>query len=122
MTMHILREFTELAGEALTFAWGAARRLARRPYLVRVAEGRLPKLIAPQTVYVLREDGDDWQASMRCPCGCGSIIELNLLTDERPCWRATIEHDKTLTLKPSVWRHVGCRSHFVMRRGRIVWC
>lgn len=116
------RKFLGLAGDAVSFAWGAGRRLARRPYLTRIAHGHLPRMLAPQTAYLLREAGEDWQASMLCPCGCGSIIELNLLTDERPVWHATIEADKTLTLKPSVWRHVGCRSHFIMRRGRIVWC
>ena len=24
---------------------------------------------------------------MICPCGCGEIIELNLLKQVRPCWR-----------------------------------
>jgi hypothetical protein len=26
------------------------------------------------------------------------------------------------TLSPSVWRTTGCRSHFIFRRGRVVWC
>jgi hypothetical protein len=120
--MRSWREFVETTESVFDFAWGTARRIARRPYNARVANGRLPRLIVPQTVYILREDGDDWQASMRCPCGCRATIELNLLTDERPCWRATIEPDKSVTLKPSVWRHTGCLSHFVMRQGRIVWC
>jgi hypothetical protein len=25
-------------------------------------------------------------------------------------------------LYPSVWRKGGCRSHFIMRKGRIRWC
>jgi Family of unknown function (DUF6527) len=116
------RKFSIVVGDAVAFAWGAARRLGRRPYLARVANGRLPKTLAPQALYILREGGEDWQASMRCPCGCGATIELNLLTDERPCWHVTIGTNNTPTLKPSVWRHVGCGSHFFLRRGRIVWC
>lgn len=65
-------------------------------------------------VYVLRDDGDDWQASMRCQCGCEIDIELKLLIAERPGWWATIEDDETLTLKPSVWPHAGYGPHFVM--------
>jgi hypothetical protein len=72
------REFIGLAGGAAGFAWGSLRRLARRPYLARIAHGRLPRVLAPQAVYVLREDGENWQASM-------------------------IEANKTPTLKPSVW-------------------
>jgi len=30
--------------------------------------------------------------------------------------------DGTITLKPSVWRTKGCRSHFLVRNSRIDWC
>ena len=49
-------------------------------------------------------------------------IELNLLPQVRPCWSAEEHQDHTVTLTPSVWRQSGCRSHFILRRGRVSWC
>ncbi len=80
------------------------------------------RYIAPKTLYILNEDGDPWQASMICPCGCGAVLEMNLIADEKAVWRAKIEKDGTGTLHPSVWRQVGCRSHFFIRNGKIRWC
>jgi hypothetical protein len=57
-----------------------------------------------------------------CPCGCGEVIELNLLEQARPRWSVQEHPDRTITLAPSVWRQKGCRSHFHLRRGRIDWC
>ena len=59
---------------------------------------------------------------MRCPCGCGSVLDVNLLPDDKPIWRASVTPDDLPTLHPSVWRKVGCKSHFFMRDGGIVWC
>ena len=57
-----------------------------------------------------------------CPCGCGRVLHMNLLPDERPCWRVTRNVDGTVTLHPSVWRKKDCGSHFWLRNGRIRWC
>ncbi|MGE0288414.1 MAG: DUF6527 family protein [Bradyrhizobium sp.] len=59
---------------------------------------------------------------MMCPCGCGEVIELNLLQQARPCWNAQEHQNGTVSVTPSVWRRKGCRSHFWLRRGRIDWC
>ncbi|MER9141803.1 DUF6527 family protein [Mesorhizobium sp. M0871] len=59
---------------------------------------------------------------MLCPCGCRRVLHMNLLADERPCWRLTRHDDGTTTLHPSVWRTTGCGSHFWFRRGRVEWC
>lgn len=101
---------------------GTIRHLCRRPYRAVVREGNMPRFIAPKTLYILNEDGDPWQATMRCPCGCGSALEMNLVPDEKAVWRAKVEPDGTGTLHPSVWRQVGCRSHFFIRNGEIRWC
>jgi len=68
------------------------------------------------------EDGFQEQAAMICPCGCRSVLHMNLLPDERPCWRVTRHDDGTATLHPSVWRKKECGSHFWFRNGRVVWC
>lgn len=82
----------------------------------------LPVVLVPGVVYVLGENGYRWSAAFRCPCGCGATVQLNLLPAARPCWSVTAHRDRAVSLSPSVWRSVGCRSHFFMRYGRIEWC
>jgi len=108
--------------EVRHFLAGHLRQLLRRPYRGLLREGSMPRLVAPKTLYILNEDGDPWQATMVCPCGCRTVLEMNLVPDEKVVWKATIEPDGTGTLHPSVWRQVGCRSHFFIRKGRIRWC
>ena len=89
-------------------------------YLTKV-EGAFPKVLKPRTLYVLTEDGTPWQASMICPCGCGATLELNLLPDEHPRWKFAADKKSRASLDPSVWRKIGCKSHFWLRSGRIIW-
>lgn len=109
-------------GTWLPYAFGVFRRWLRRPYLGVICEGALPRRLVPQTMYILQEDEEPWYASMICPCGCGAVLEMNLLPDEKPMWKAAIEQDGTASLRPSVWRKVGCKSHFWLRRGYVTWC
>lgn len=87
---------------------------------VRVEE--FPEIFGKAKVYLAGEGENLWAAAMVCPCGCGDVIELNLLKQARPCWNIQLHPDKTLSLAPSVWRQKGCRSHFWLRRGTIDWC
>jgi hypothetical protein len=103
-------------------AWQCCCRVVVRPYKTKLVEEALPKKMKRRTIYVVQEDGLQEQAAMICPCGCRSILHLNLLPDERPCWRITKHADGTASLHPSVWRQKGCKSHFWFRQGRIVWC
>jgi len=80
-----------------------------------------PDLILPNCLYAVGENGHLWHVVLLCPCGCGERISLNLLKDDTPCWTLT-DAPGAPTLHPSVWRHVGCRSHFFLRSGRIEWC
>lgn len=82
----------------------------------------VPEWPSAATVYVIGEDGHNWSAAFICPCGCSVLVQLNLLRDERPCWDVTAHSDGTVSLSPSVWRTVGCRSHFILSRGDIRWC
>ena len=91
------------------------------PYRTEVAIGQLPSRLSDRVLYVVEEDGYEEQAAMRCPCGCGRTLQMNLLPDERPCWRLTRHENGTSTLHPSVWRQKDCRSHFWFRRGRVIW-
>lgn len=100
--------------------WIAGR--VRRPYRTIIVQDVLPPALSRGTVYIVEEDGFREQAAMLCPCRCGEVLHLNLLPDERPCWRATVDLKGAPTLHPSVWRRKGCGSHFWLRRGRVQWC
>lgn len=82
----------------------------------------LPERLTPTTVYVLGEKQYRWSVALLCPCGCGETLHMSLHEDSRPRWRLHDHRDGTVTLFPSVWRRVGCRSHFLLRRGRVEWC
>lgn len=61
-----------------------------------------------------------WLVVFKCPCNCGEIIQLNLLTDEKPWWEYRISRGQ-LNLFPSVRRIRGCKSHFWIRKGKVHW-
>lgn len=86
------------------------------PFQTQVVQ-ELPQSLEPRVLYIVDEDGYQEQAAMRCPCGCKQTLHMNLLPDERPCWRVSMT--PLATLHPSVWRKVGCKSHFWLRNGRI---
>lgn len=90
-------------------------------YRLELVDGSMPARLRGRTLYILTEDGRPWVASMECPCGCREILEMNLLQDERPRWRYTVDPMGWPSLHPSVWRKIGCESHFFLRNGRIVW-
>lgn len=95
-------------------------RKRQKPYrFTRVEE--MPETLKPLTVYLCGEGEYLWAAAMICPCGCKEVINLNLLQKVRPQWRVKEHKDGTITLTPSVWRQNGCRSHFIVRQGRIEW-
>src|SRR5260370_4881986 len=77
----------------------------------------------PQTgvVYIVGEGGYNWSAVMKCPGGCGKVLEMNLLPDAKPVWRLAEHEDGSVSLHPSVWLKTGCRGHFVLQWGRVRW-
>ncbi|MFL5384731.1 MAG: DUF6527 family protein [Longimicrobiaceae bacterium] len=81
----------------------------------------LPDTPRDRIVYVVGEEGIDYYAAMRCPCGCGDILQLSLLPEGRPRWRVYEDRSGIASLSPSVNRTIGCRSHFYLRDGRIEW-
>ena len=110
----------------MVFGWIAALwawivGLFDRPYRLVVVEGRFPDHLNPRRLYVLTEDGDPWEARMICPCGCAAELDLSLLPDDHPTWRFSSDRQGRATLHPSVWRKIGCKSHFFLRGGKIVW-
>ena len=81
----------------------------------------LPDLIEPRRIYLVGEQSMPWAAALRCPCGCGATIQLSLMVDDAPSWEFRRHFNGSVTLRPSIWRKIGCRSHFFLRRGCIVW-
>ena len=60
-----------------------------------------------------------WKTAFRCPCGYNSVINLNLLKAAETSME--IFSLRQITIYPSIWRKVGCGSHFHVRKGKIQW-
>lgn len=58
---------------------------------------------------------------IKCPDGCGETLVVNLDKRAGKAWRLDLRGGVP-TLYPSVWRDGGCGSHFIIWRGRILWC
>jgi len=91
------------------------------PYSVEVVED-IPNTLTPEMLYLAEEDEEFWMAAMDCPCGCRAKIQLSLLPNDKPKWVVTKHRNGTVSLHPSVWRTVDCKSHFWFKNGRIQWC
>ena len=95
----------------------------RRPRPLRAQRVEdLPDKLDSRNVYIVGEGEYIWFVAMLCPCGCGETLQMSALTGARPRWKVTEHTDSTVSLDPSVWRKVGCCSHFFLRRGLIQWC
>lgn len=79
------------------------------------------ELKAATVVVVGPKERPKW-ATFQCPSGCGTPLLLSLNPDRRPRWVVTFDWLGRPTLNPSVRRTDGCRCHFLMQKGRIVWC
>jgi hypothetical protein len=79
-----------------------------------------PDSIDEWVIYIVGERANYWMITFKCPCGCDSVISLNLLKGVRPRWKFKTRWG-TISISPSVWRRVGCRSHFYIRKGRVDW-
>jgi hypothetical protein len=102
-----------------------AVRKALQPWIHRdrlrsVSVDELPDSLAQRRLYLIGS-GVPWSAALICPCGCGEVIQLSLLPDDSPSWTVSFDRDGLPALSPSVWRTKGCRSHFFLRHGTIVW-
>lgn len=82
----------------------------------------LPDKLETRAIYILGEGEYTWSASMVCPCGCGETLHMSLHKEGRPRWELLRHSDGTVSLKPSIWRKKGCRSHFFFQRGQVRWC
>ncbi len=92
------------------------------PRQIEITEGEvLPKKLPRRNLVLLRDAGEDWSVGMQCPCGCGQPIELALISEAKPHWKLRLEANDIPTITPSVWLQKGCRSHFFVWQGRVIW-
>lgn len=75
-------------------------------------------LQAPGDAVLIKRGVPRW-LMIKCPCGCGEEIPVNLDKRAGKAWRLYRGKDG-LTLYPSVWRDTGCEAHFVIWRDQIV--
>jgi hypothetical protein len=72
----------------------------------------------PGDAVIVERQGPRWLIMM-CPCGCGAQLPINLDGRAGPAWRLYVSR-KAVSLYPSVWRDSDCKSHFIIRRNKIV--
>jgi hypothetical protein len=80
----------------------------------------IPDIIAAKKIYVVQEGTEPETLVFKCPCGCCATIQLNLLKDSSPRWRCTIVKKK-INIAPSIVRRKGCKSHFWIQKGKVIW-
>lgn len=109
------------------------RKLLNRNRPNPLAAGHTPKVkrvknidlgqvtIQPSWIYLDHRNGKDRWLHMQCPCGCGDLLSLNLMTSQRPYWTLKWHSDGTVSVIPSVHKITGCRSHFFIIRSSIIW-
>jgi len=79
-----------------------------------------PLLQAPGDA-VLVERGKPRLLILRCPCGCGDDLLVNLDRRAGKAWYL-YRSRKGVSLYPSYWRDDGCGSHFIVWNNHIYWC
>ena len=92
-----------------------------RPQFVAAHVGDMPEKLETGRVYIVGTDPKPWAAAFVCPCGCAAAVRLNLLPEASPAWAISVNRDQTVSISPSVRRTVGCRSHFWIERGYVVY-
>jgi len=90
--------------------------------IVEIAnEEELPSRMPKRNLILVIEHKEHWCVGMTCPCGCKQRIELPLIREASPRWRLEVDKNNNPTLSPSIWLNSGCRSHFFVRAGRVIW-
>lgn len=90
--------------------------------LVVVEGDMLPKKLSFWNLAMARDEDEDWSVGLRCPCGCGQRLEMMLLKGVKPRWDISVDPKGRVSLHPSVWLREGCKSHFWVNGGKVIWC
>lgn len=73
----------------------------------------------PGVIYVSRKYGI---ANFLCPCGCGSQVPTPIGNAADPHKWGMADEGGRVTFTPSIEMRHGCRSHYFIQGGKVVWC
>lgn len=77
--------------------------------------------IKDNKIYIVGDNGYEWLAAFKCPCGCGDLVQLNLLEKGEHVWRIVRRRPQKISITPSIDRTIGCKSHFTVTNGAVIW-
>jgi len=77
--------------------------------------------MSDKKLFIVGGKGYSKWAYMKCPCGCKEILTLSLMKKHNPSWTIKVDKLNRATLYPSIWKEDGCRSHFWIRKGKLIW-
>lgn len=85
-----------------------------------------PDMPSPESIQdgvMIIVGGENWAkwAYFICPCGCGDVLSLSLMKSIKPNWKLRVDDNNLPTVYPSVWKDDGCKSHFWIRKGKVIW-
>jgi hypothetical protein len=80
-----------------------------------------PESIRENMIYIVGEKDHEWLAVLKCPCGCGDTVQLNLLKDAKPFWEIIRHKNGLISISPSINRIVNCKSHFSIIKEKVWW-
>jgi hypothetical protein len=108
---------------ALFSALDKIRGKPRRRYFAIVVDTAPAKdAVGNDDFYIVQSGVNKKWVFLRCPSGCGDVLNLSLANNRRPKWTVKVDRFARPTLNPSVRREEGCYSHFWIRHGVIEWC
>jgi hypothetical protein len=93
-----------------------------RPFTIRTRVSSRGEASAhlkePGDAVIVDRQGPRWLI-LKCPCGCGAELPVNLDRRSGPAWRLYMSR-KGVSVYPSVWRDTDCKSHFIIWRNKIL--
>lgn len=81
----------------------------------------LPDTIKSKQILIIKDGVEPELLVLKCPCGCNQDIMLNLLKDTKPKWDFDFTSKDEINIYPSIWRNIGCKSHFFIKEGNVDW-
>lgn len=80
-----------------------------------------PDTLKKNIVYVVGEKKYVKWAYLKCPCGCNDAILLSLNRTEYPSWSIYQDNLGRASISPSIKKLDGCKSHFFIKKGKLIW-
>jgi hypothetical protein len=110
------------SGQSGAASSGGSSKKPEFPTIIVVPTTPPSNSVLPGDFYKVVYEGLSYWVLFRCPCSCGEMISLTLQASQWPHWRVEETAAHRPTLDPSIWRNKGCKSHFWIRDGSVVWC